>query len=88
MEAKGEKEVIASRLEGVVISEEGPGASSAQLHRSPCEKFRCGYRRIFPLHSAPSISSIDVVGKAMFRRSRLYYLRNLRAKPPDQESRA
>jgi len=35
--------------------------------------------RIFPLHS-PTIASIDVVGRGSVRRSRLYYLRDLRGK--------
>jgi large subunit ribosomal protein L19 len=41
--------------------------------------FGTGVERIFPLHS-PSISSIDVVNKGSVRRSRLYYLRDLKGK--------
>jgi len=41
--------------------------------------FGVGIERIFPLHS-PSIASIDVVGKGNVRRSRLYYLRDLKGK--------
>ena len=46
---------------------------------APFGDFGVGIERIFPLHS-PSIASIDIVGKGDVRRSRLYYLRNLRGK--------
>src|SRR6267378_2109200 len=74
MEGEGEK--VKERIqtfEGVVISKKGRASSASFTVRG------VSFERIFPLHS-PSISSIDVVGKGNVRRSRLYYLRNLRGK--------
>jgi len=64
-------------FEGVVISKKGRASSATFTVRRV--SFGTGVERIFPLHS-PSISSIDVVNKGSVRRSRLYYLRNLRGK--------
>jgi large subunit ribosomal protein L19 len=78
MEGEGEK--VKERIqtfEGVVISKKGRASSASFTVRRV--SFGVGIERIFPLHS-PSISSIDVVGKGNVRRSRLYYLRNLRGK--------
>jgi large subunit ribosomal protein L19 len=77
---EGEGEKVKERLqafEGVVISKKGRASSATFTVRRV--SFGTGVERIFPLHS-PSIASIDVVGKGSVRRSRLYYLRNLRGK--------
>ena len=78
MEGEGEK--VKERIqafEGVVISKKGRASSASFTVRRV--SFGTGVERIFPLHS-PSIASIDVVGKGSVRRSRLYYLRNLKGK--------
>ncbi|MFI5106646.1 MAG: 50S ribosomal protein L19, partial [Terriglobales bacterium] len=78
MEGEGEK--VKERIqtfEGVVISKKGRASSATFTVRRV--SFGTGVERIFPLHS-PTIASIDVVGKGSVRRSRLYYLRDLRGK--------
>ena len=75
-EAEGEKERIQA-FEGVVISKKGRASSATFTVRRV--SFGVGIERIFPLHS-PTISSIEVVGKGSVRRSRLYYLRELKGK--------
>jgi len=77
---EGEGEKVKERIqafEGVVISKKGRASSATFTVRRV--SFGTGVERIFPLHS-PSIASIDVVGKGSVRRSRLYYLRDLRGK--------
>src|SRR6516164_6533601 len=77
---EGEGEKVKERIqvfEGVVISKKGRASSATFTVRRV--SFGTGVERIFPLHS-PSIASIDVVSKGNVRRSRLYYLRNLRGK--------
>ena len=77
---EGEGEKVKERIqafEGVVISKKGRASSASFTVRRV--SFGVGIERIFPLHS-PSIASIDIVGKGNVRRSRLYYLRNLRGK--------
>src|SRR2546425_12486624 len=64
-------------FEGVVISKKGRASSATFTVRRV--SFGVGIERIFPLHS-PTISSIEVVGKGSVRRSRLYYLRDLKGK--------
>src|SRR5579883_3356715 len=74
---EGEGEKVKERIqtfEGVVISKKS--SASFTVRRV---SFGVGIERIFPLHS-PSIASIDIVGKGNVRRSRLYYLRNLKGK--------
>ena len=75
-EGEGDKERI-QPFEGVIIKKRGKSTGGSFTVRRV--SFGVGIERIFPLHS-PSISSIDVVGKGNVRRSRLYYLRNLRGK--------
>ena len=77
---EGEGEKVKERIqafEGVVISKKGRASSASFTVRRV--SFGVGIERIFPLHS-PSIASIDVVSKGNVRRSRLYYLRNLKGK--------
>ncbi len=77
---EGEGEKVKERLqafEGVVISKKGRASSATFTVRRV--SFGVGIERIFPLHS-PTISSIEVVGKGKVRRSRLYYLRDLKGK--------
>ena len=77
-EGEGEKEKERLQaFEGVVISKKGRASGATFTVRRV--SFGVGIERIFPLHS-PSIASIDVVGKGSVRRSRLYYLRNLKGK--------
>lgn len=77
-EGEGEKEKERLQaFEGVVISKKGRASGATFTVRRV--SFGVGIERIFPLHS-PTISSIEVVGKGSVRRSRLYYLRNLKGK--------
>jgi len=77
-EGEGEKEKERLQaFEGVVISKKGRASSATFTVRRV--SFGVGIERIFPLHS-PSIASTDIVGKGNVRRSRLYYLRNLKGK--------
>src|SRR5947209_16886178 len=77
-EGDGEKEKERLQaFEGVVISKKGRASGATFTVRRV--SFGVGIERIFPLHS-PTISSIEVVGKGIVRRARLYYLRDLRGK--------
>src|ERR1700675_2339089 len=74
---EGEGEKVKERIqsfEGVVISKKGRASSATFTVRRV--SFGIGVERIFPLHSP----SIGVIGKGSVRRSRLYYLRNLKGK--------
>src|SRR5690554_3982836 len=65
-------------FEGVVIARKnGMGASSTITVRKVSSGE--GVERIFPVHS-PLISQIEVVRRGRTRRSKLYYLRDLRGK--------
>ncbi len=63
--------------EGVVIRRRGSGLNETFTVRKISNNV--GVERIFPLHS-PKVAEIKVVRRGKVRRSRLYYLRNLRGK--------
>ena len=75
-EAEGEKERV-QPFEGVVVSRRGQHSGATFTVRRV--SFGIGVERIFPVHS-PMISSIEVLQAGRVRRSKLYYLRQLKGK--------
>ena len=75
-EAEGEKERL-QPFEGVVISRRGHLSGATFTVRRV--SFGIGVERIFPVNS-PMISSIEVLQPGRVRRSKLYYLRQLKGK--------
>src|SRR5438132_14025281 len=75
-EAEGEKERV-QPFEGVVISRRGHLSGATFTVRRV--SFGIGVERIFPVNS-PMISSIEVLQPSRVRRSKLYYLRQLKGK--------
>jgi large subunit ribosomal protein L19 len=73
---EGEKTRI-QVFEGVVISKTGGGAKARFTVRKISSGI--GVERVFPL-SSPSIDKVEVVTRGRVRRSKIYYLRNLRGK--------
>lgn len=73
---EGEKERIQA-FEGVCISKT-KGMTNARFTVRKMSS-GIGVERVFPLHS-PQIDKIDVVTRGRVRRSKIYYLRNLRGK--------
>ena len=74
---EGERTRI-QNYEGVVISRKG-GSTLAASFTVRKISFGEGVERVFPLYS-PNIESVTVVRRGKVRRSKLYYLRNLRGK--------
>lgn len=75
-EAEGEKERL-QPFEGVVVSRRGHLSGATFTVRRV--SFGIGVERIFPVNS-PMISSIEVLQAGRVRRSKLYYLRQLKGK--------
>lgn len=73
---EGNKERIQA-FQGVVISKRKGGLRATFTVRKV--SYGVGVERVFPLHS-PIIDRIEVVTRGRVRRSKIYYLRNLRGK--------
>lgn len=73
---EGEKDRI-QVFQGVVIARKNAGMRSSFTVRKISNSI--GVEKIFPLHS-PSIDRIEVSQRGKVRRSRLFYLRDLRGK--------
>lgn len=73
---EGDKERI-QQYEGVVISDRGSGANKTFTVRKISNNV--GVERIFPLYST-SIAKIEVKKRGKVRRSKLFYLRELKGK--------
>ena len=73
---EGEKDRI-QVFQGIVIARSNCGLRSSFIVRKV--SYGVGVERIFPLHS-PSIDKVEVVQKGKVRRSKLYYLRELKGK--------
>jgi large subunit ribosomal protein L19 len=73
---EGDKERLQA-FEGVVIARKHGGVDATFTVRKI--SFGQGVERIFPVHS-PVIDRVELVRRGVVRRSKLYYLRNLRGK--------
>ncbi len=73
---EGQKERI-QVFKGVVIRKAGGGAGATFTVRKVSGGV--GVERIFPIHS-PRIEKLEITARGHVRRSRLYYLRQLRGK--------
>ena len=73
---EGEKDRI-QIFQGVVIARKNAAMRSSLTVRKI--SYGVGVERIFPLHS-PSVDRIEVVQRGKVRRSRLFYLRDLKGK--------
>ncbi len=87
-ESEGDKEKERIQpFEGVVIARRGRLASATFTVRRV--SFGIGVERIFPVNS-PAIAQVELVRRGRVRRSKLYYLRQLKGKSAriKQEDRA
>jgi len=82
--SEGEKDRI-QIFQGIVIGRHNNGLKSSFTVRKVSSGI--GVERVFPLHS-PAIDKIEMVQPGKVRRSRLYYLRNLRGKAARVKSRS
>jgi len=73
---EGDKQRI-QVFEGVVIRRRGHGASATFTVRKV--SYGVGVERVFPVES-PSVTKVEIRSRGHVRRSRLYYLRELRGK--------
>jgi large subunit ribosomal protein L19 len=73
---EGDKERI-QIFEGVLIARKNTGLGENITVRKI--SFGTGVERIFPIH-APTVDKIDVVRSGKVRKSKLYYIRELRGK--------
>lgn len=73
---EGDKERI-QVFQGVVIKQHRASARSTFTVRKV--SFNIGVERIFLVHS-PRVDKIEILSRGIVRRSRLFYLRNLRGK--------
>jgi large subunit ribosomal protein L19 len=73
---EGEKERI-QVFEGVVIRRRGGGASETFTVRKV--SYGVGVERVLPVQS-PAVTKVEIKSRGHVRRSRLYYLRDLRGK--------
>lgn len=80
---EGDKERLQA-FQGVVVARKGSGTREMFTVRKISGGI--GVERIFPLH-APVVDRVEVVRRGRVRRSKLYYLRNLRGKAARIEER-
>jgi large subunit ribosomal protein L19 len=73
---EGDKERI-QVFQGTVISKTGGGLAESFTVRKISAGV--GVERVFPLHS-PNVSKIELIKQGKVRRSKLYYLRELKGK--------
>jgi large subunit ribosomal protein L19 len=73
---EGDKERI-QMFQGTVIAKTGSGISESFTVRKVSAGV--GVERVFPLHS-PNLSKIEIIKQGKVRRSKLYYLRELKGK--------
>jgi len=73
---EGDKERV-QMFEGVVIRKRGGNTRATFTVRKI--SYGVGIEKTFPIHS-PLIEKIEIVGKSKIRRSKLYYLRELKGK--------
>ena len=80
---EGDKERLQA-FQGVVVARKGSGTREMFTVRKISGGI--GVERIFPLH-APVVDRVEVLRRGRVRRSKLYYLRNLRGKAARIEER-